>query len=502
MDNFEIMPVLQYLNRKYGAGLQTEYYQNIRLWKAWWRGYVKSFHSFRELDGDKVLERKLYSMKMAKKVCEDWASILLNEKTEIAIADKTSSEFVQGPKQITGVLGENDFWERGNELIERAFYSGTGAFVLRLENMLVDGSGNVLRSPDTKIGIDYLDAMYIYPLSLKRGRITEAVFASVQLVNGKYQVYLEGHTLQNGNYVIANELFDYSDGSLVPKPLPDGIAPVLNTGSSIPWFSIVEPNLSNNLMYSNGLGISIFANAIDELQNVDIAFNNFVKDFKLGGKKVFYNRSMMRTINGKTIAPDDVAQQLFLQIDADSDVDADLKTLIQEYNPSLRVEENTKGLQAALDYLSFKCGLGTRFYSFDGGTIQTATQYTGERQDLVQNANKHYIVVERALNSLVRGILYIGREILGQPVKEDTDIEIKFEDSYIIDKEQERARDKDDVRDGIMQKWEYRVKWYGEDEATAKAAIAANQTNDELMGFRPFGGGQNAKSGLPGQNSE
>jgi A118 family predicted phage portal protein len=159
------------------------------------------------------------------------------------------------------------------------------------------------------------------------------------------------------------------------------------------------------------------------------------------------------------------------------------------------VEENTKGVQAALDYLSFKCGLGTRFYAFEGGTVQTATQYIGERQDLVQNANKHYIVIERALQGLVRGILYIGREILGLPVKEDTDIEIKFEDSYIIDKEAERARDKDDVRDGIMQKWEYRAKWYNEDEATAKAAVGADQTDDQLMGFgqnKPPGGTLNA----------
>jgi A118 family predicted phage portal protein len=498
MDNFEILPVLQYLNRKFGAGLQTEYYQNIRLWKAWWRGYVKSFHSFRELSGDRVIERKLYSMKMAKKVCEDWASILLNEKTEIAIADKTSREFVQGPKQTTGVLGANDFWERGNELVERAFYSGTGAFVLRLENMLVGTDGSVLRSPETRVGIDYLDAMYIYPLSLKRGKITEAVFASVQLVRGKYQVYLEEHMLQNGNYVITNELFDYEAGTLVPKPLPDGIAPSFNTGSPIPWFSIIEPNISNNMPYSNGLGLSVYADAIDELQNVDIAFNNFVKDFKLGGKKVFYNKSMVRrTEDGAKVTPDDVAQQLFLQVDADSDVDADLKTLVQEYNPQLRVEENTKGIQAALDYLSFKCGLGTRFYTFEGGTVQTATQYTGERQDLVQNANKHYIVIERALQGLVRGILYIGREILGLPVKEDTDIEIKFEDSYIIDKEAERARDKDDVRDGIMPKWSYRMKWYGEDEETAKRMIAEAQgvSNDELMGFgqnKPPGGAPNA----------
>ena len=34
-----------------------------------------------------------------------------------------------------------------------------------------------------------------------------------------------------------------------------------------------------------------------------------------------------------------------------------------------------------------------------------------------------------------------------------------------------------------MQKWEYRMKWKGEDEATAKAMVGAEVSNDKLMGF-------------------
>ncbi len=43
---------------------------------------------------------------------------------------------------------------------------------------------------------------------------------------------------------------------------------------------------------------------------------------------------------------------------------------------------------------------------------------------------------------------------------------------------------KDDVTAGLMQKWEYRVKWYGESEEEAKARLADGEpTDDELMGF-------------------
>ena len=30
-----------YLNKKYRTTISTEYYEKIRLWRAWWEGYVK-----------------------------------------------------------------------------------------------------------------------------------------------------------------------------------------------------------------------------------------------------------------------------------------------------------------------------------------------------------------------------------------------------------------------------------------------------------------------------
>jgi hypothetical protein len=38
-------------------------------------------------------------------------------------------------------------------------------------------------------------------------------------------------------------------------------------------------------------------------------------------------------------------------------------------------------------------------------------------------------------------------------------------------KEKERANDRQDMASGVMNAWEYRVKWYGETEEEAKAAL-------------------------------
>ncbi len=473
-----------YLERKFGGKLDTEYYSVIRTWRDWWRGYVKEAHSYKEMGVDGApRERRVYSFGMAKRVSEDWAALLLNEKTTLSIEDKATSEWLQGEDGTGGVLGETNFWAEGNELVEKAFAIGTGAFVARADGAMVSESGKVIPDGKCKASVEYLDALSIIPLSIERSKITEAAFVSEFKRKGKTCVYIETHTRNEaGNYQIENEYFVIDGGSLKKEDLPEGIAPVIDTGSPRPWFALVYPNVAVNNEHCNGLGMSVYANATDNLLAVDIAFNNFVKDFKLGGKKVFYNKDMLKTNGeGKTITPDDVVQQLFQMVGDGMDFDA--KTMVQEFNPSLRVQENKDGVQAQLDYLSFKCGMGTKRYQFTAAGVKTATEYSGERQELVQHACKHMIVIESAIKTLCAALLYIGKEFCGAPVDPDANVVVAFEDGFIIDTQAAKEQDRIDVRDGLMLPWEYRVKWYGEDENTAKAVLEGLQTAQE----NPFG---------------
>lgn len=168
-----IQTVVEYLNKRRGFNLSSSYYTaHIAEWVNWWKGYHKPFHHFRELADQKVIERDMYTLKMAKKVCEDWAAILLNEKTEIIIDDKASAEFVQGKDGTGVVFSDNDFWVKANDLVERAFMSGSGAFVLRLNGMTLSGDA-VVKDKDTKIRIDYVTATNMIPISVKNGIITD-----------------------------------------------------------------------------------------------------------------------------------------------------------------------------------------------------------------------------------------------------------------------------------------------------------------------------------------
>ncbi len=471
-----INTVIEHLNKKHGYDLSSDYYRYIEDWKNWWKGFFQPFHEYHEADSNgKQIKRKLYTLKMAKKLSEDWASILLNEKTIVSINDEQSSKFVNGDGEDTdGVLCENDFWLKANELVEKSFAMGTGAFVLRLVGMKVT-NGTIQRDKDTKIKIEYLPATNIIPLSVKYGEIIDVAFVSEVLYKGEKFVYIETHMLEekegSKEYIINNAYFKEESEKLVAQPLPQGILEVIKTGSDIPLFSIIKPNICNNIDEETSLGMSVFANAIDNLMGVDLGYNNFNRDFKLGGKKVFINEDLTKTDpNGNVYTPDDVAQQLFVSVN--DTLFEGKNTLIHEHNPELRVDENVAGIQAQLDYLSFKCGLGAKYYQFNAssGNI-TATQYIGEKQDLIKNVNKHYKTIESAMKGLVKAILWVGKEVIGANVNPDAAINIEFDDSFVIDKESERMTDLQEVREGIKQKYEYRMKWYGEDEEKAKSMV-------------------------------
>lgn len=115
--------------------------------------------------------------------------------------------------------------------------------------------------------------------------------------------------------------------------------------------------------------------------------------------------------------------------------------------------------------------MGTKRYQFESSGIKTATEYSGERQELVQHAQRHAIVLESALKTLCKALLYIGKAFCGANVDPETPVTINFEDGFIIDDNAAKESDRQDIRDGIMQPYEYRVKWYGETEEDAKARL-------------------------------
>jgi A118 family predicted phage portal protein len=443
--------VVNYLKGLGYSTIENSYYSEIEHWKKWYKGLVPSFHKYTQYNGIKKVHRQHKRLNMGKTIPEDWANLLLNEKVSITV-DKNQ-------EYLDEVLKRNKFWRRANELIELAFALGTGAFV-------------EFRNDDEEIDIDYIRADLIYPIKTVNGDITECAFASETTTGKNKRVYLNIHTFDdNGDYIVQNKVFNRTGDTLKPIILseddPNYIVPEVETKSPVPRFQIIKPNIANNLRLGCPMGVSVFGNAIDQLQGCDLAYDSYCNEFRLGKKRIMVPISqakMMMDDEGVTIPVFDTNDTEFYAFPGRDDDE----NKIQEIDMDIRADDHDKGINKFLSLLSYKCGMGTNRYRFENGGVKTATEVISEDSDLYKSMVKHEIILSDSLVSLVESIYAMsGMEI--------PEITIMFDDSIISDSDSQRASDRADVQQGIMNIWEYRKKWYGEDETKAKANTPDNE---------------------------
>lgn len=451
----------------------------VTLWDSWWKGFEPSFHDYKVTNVRKTITKvKRKSLKMAKTVSEDWANMLLNDKTYIIIDDEQGQSFVSGTEeeQQGGVLGQSKFWKYGNKTIEKAYATGTCAFLLQLVAPKVkDGR---LIADNVKIRC-IRDTQQIIPLSWEENEVIDCAFYSESVVEGKMYLTLQKMLKQvDGRYLVVNQFYFKKNNEYIETVSPDGVVSSYYL-PCMPFF-IVTPMFENNVD-TVPLGMSCYANAIDQLMGCDIAYDNIYNDFILGRKKVHVSQDAIATeyvlikdSNGEMVSRevpsigDTLEQSLYYNL---GERLPDQEILFKEYNPTIRVDENEKGIQLFLNLLSSKVGFGNHRYRFDRITMATATEVKSNNKDLVESVWKQRIMIQDVLISMTKAILIFGKELCNQNINIDAKISIQFDETMFTDEETERMRFIQEIREGIRQSWEYRVKYLGEDEKTAKSMV-------------------------------
>lgn len=445
--------------------IPDSFYSKVYEWKSWYQGNVKGFHNYTVQNGERQVKCRRYSLGMGKKLCEDWANLLMNEKVKITLEGQKEQDF------IDLVLTENNFTVKANEMQELKSALGTVAYVPRVIGQEISESGDIVPGNASGIVLDYVTIENIYPLSWQNGYISECAFSSEVTRGGKDYLYLQIHRREdNGNYVIENRIYRYNNEQLADEQLVnvkefENIPPVVHTGSDKRQFVIDRPNIANNVNYLLPTGIAIYANAIDVLQGVDIAYDSYVNEFKLGKKRIMVKPSAAQYLDGTpAFDPDDV---VFYVMPEDTENGA----VVTPIDMTLRTAEHNTGIQDQLNILSSKCGFGETYYRFDGGSVATATQVISENSTMFRTIKKHEIVLEQALVELCRILLRLGNTAMNAGLNEDVEISIDFDDSIIESKDTDFQRDMQMLNAGIMNDWEFRMRWFNEDEETAKAAL-------------------------------
>lgn len=354
---------------------------HIRAWDRWMRA-LGNFYDYRDTDGvGRVYEVHRRSIHPAMRVCREWGSLLLNDRTQVACEEQACTDWLAAWMARTGFLAS------AQERVVRAFGLGTGAWALWVDA----GAGEVR--------VRRYDARMVVPLTWDEEGVTECAFVTRAFWRGKavdqVQLHLKGGAgllasssfgsstsafasagssrmadagAEDGTYRILTACFD-RDGNRVE---PEGVCPVYNTGSTWPTFAIVKPAIDNTRVDMSPYGQSVFANAVDAIQAVDLCYDAMMSEIDNGKMRVFLSDVMFDVDRGgkggRVSIPFGKGDcTVFRKVMSTEDT-------IQEFAPALRTEAQARAYRVALQTLGDLCGFGINYFDLENvGYVKTAT---------------------------------------------------------------------------------------------------------------------------------
>lgn len=408
--------------------MDDEFYNNIEKWKDVYKGYHKEWHdmTIHTINGER--KERMMTLGMGKVVAQEMATIVFNERCEINISDESLQE------QIDEILDDNSFSTNFQKYLEYNF--ATGGMVIKPH---FDGE---------RIKLSYVTADSFIPVSWDNGGIAEGVFVFTT-IKGKYKyTHLEWHVFEEGKYIVRNELYraERKTSEIGIKVRLEELFGDLEDEMVVenvekPWFVYFHPNTANNFDMQSPLGISIFANAMDTLRMIDVAYDSFHREFKLGKRRIIVPATAVNTVvdsSGNMHRYFDANDEVYQAMDL-GDMD---NSKIMDNTVSIRAEEHIAAMNAMLNLLSMQTGFSSGSFSFDGsGGVKTATEVVSENSKTFRTKQSHEVIVEEGLTRLVDILVEMGYAYGLFTATEEYDTSVSFDDSIAEDKTAETDRE-------------------------------------------------------------
>lgn len=391
-------------------------------WKYIYKGFYQPWHVIAAPTiADPKAKRNMAYLSLAKAVCAELAGMVWTDQCDVNV----SLEGFEGNDDpleafVAKVLRENNFSVKMAESIEQAAALGGGALKVWYEEKH-DQNGDAI--PGTgKIRIGYAMADQFVPISWDNAEVNEAIFINRIAKGGYYYTRLEWHEWDGTTYIVKNELYrsDMKQGGNGQAqdilgfryPLAE-IYPYLNEETRIEveksLFSYYRTPVANNIDDNSPLGVSIYGNALETLHAIDVVFDSFVREFRLGKKRIIVPARMIRTV------PDPVTGQMIRYFDATDETYEALSTddpdqlKIQDNSVELRVDEHVAALNAFLNIFCLQVGLSSGTFSFDASSgLKTATEVVSENSKTYKTVKNFQHQIQPAIERLVESIISVA----------------------------------------------------------------------------------------------
>ena len=402
---------------------QQFYNFGVFIWKLLWKGFYKPWHYVpAPTIADPKAHRELYRMNTAKAIVAEMAGLVWGEECSVNVTIEGNEAPDEDPLNafVQKVLCKNAFREKMQESIEEGLALGGSALKTWVESRH-DENGNEI--PETrKVLIGYAMADQFIPIAWDNAKVTEGVFVSRIAKGGYYYTRLEWHRWNGLTYVITNELYrseiqkgantEPQDILGVRYPLAE-IYPYLDEVTEVPveesLFTYWRTPIANNLDDNSPLGMSIYGNALETLHALDICYDSFVSEFRLGKKRIIVPARAVRTVadprTGEMKRYFDATDEVYEALA--SDTPDDLK--IQDNSVELRVEEHIAAINAFLSILCLQTGFSPGTFTFEPHTgLKTATEVVSENSKTYKTIKTLQNQIRPAIEHLVRNIIDVA----------------------------------------------------------------------------------------------
>lgn len=358
------------------------------------------------------------------------------------------------PQLVTGEIKFELADERLNSFVQKNLLPRLD----RIMQLTLVGGYTVIKPYITRSGEIFFDmgtSRDFLPITLdENGQITEGIFFERVRYEGKIYERREWHCFRNGTHTVRNSAYIYGTRNRVELgsvPRWKGLSEGGEIPSDIPMIATLRTPYANNIDLDSALPVSLFANSVGTLHEIDAAHSEYIAEFRKMRAKVFADDTVM---HGKEGIPDDY----FVIVDPNGMDTVDKQ--IMTYAPQIREEAHKAAINTELRLYEVQIGVSCGTFTFDSAKgLVTATQVLSEDRttfNTVAQLQRQLRPVLEAVAEITANLArFYGFNVVdGKPA-------IEFGDSVFEDTGTEFSRRFQMVQAGLLKPEEFNAWYFG-----------------------------------------
>lgn len=252
-----------------------------------------------------------------------------------------------------------------------------------------------------------------------------------------------------------------------------------------PLYGVLRTPQANNVDISTPLGLPVFAEGIEELGDLDVAYSRNVGEIKDSQKIALLDDRLLMPSGAPVSAMsprgmENRRNEMKLPHYVKNVFGQDEKEFYQEINPQLNTDARLSGINALLSQLSCKCGFSNGYFVFNEKTgMATATQVEADDRRTIQYIKDVRDRLEDCLNGVIYALNVFADLYSLSPVGA---YKINYDFGDITYNHQE---DKATWWNYVVQRkvpaWLYFVKFEGMTEEEAKAMVKEAEPDEPTL---------------------